>query len=161
MSPELIEPEKFDLKKGIPTKESDCYALGMVIYEVLSGWTPFSPSKAPAVMQKVLDGKRPGRPEGREGTLFTDGIWEVVELCWKPQPSDRISARDVLRGLGETPPPLDEDGDTGTDTNEQWDTSSNDSSASIFSFISSLEVTPNQSTGVTNSWHDRTMFHGR
>ena len=34
MSPELLDPEKFGLERCKPTKESDCYALGMVIYEV-------------------------------------------------------------------------------------------------------------------------------
>ena len=49
MSPELLDPERFDLKETRPTKESDCYALGMVIYEVLSGQTPFAPSALPPV----------------------------------------------------------------------------------------------------------------
>ena len=37
MSPELLDPERFGIpesKGGRPTKQSDCYALGMVIYEV-------------------------------------------------------------------------------------------------------------------------------
>jgi hypothetical protein len=33
MSPELLDPPQFD-SDGRPTRESDCYALGMVIYEV-------------------------------------------------------------------------------------------------------------------------------
>jgi len=33
MSPELLYPQRFD-SDGRPTRESDCYALGMVIYEV-------------------------------------------------------------------------------------------------------------------------------
>lgn len=35
MSPELLDPEGF-CSDGRSTRESDCYALGMVIYEV--GW---------------------------------------------------------------------------------------------------------------------------
>jgi len=35
MSPELIDPERFGSVGGRPTEESDRYALGMVIYEVL------------------------------------------------------------------------------------------------------------------------------
>jgi serine/threonine protein kinase len=147
MSPELIDPEAFGLTKSIPAKESDCYALGMVIYEILSGQTPFSPWKAPAVMRKVLGGERPGRPQGEEGSLFTDRIWVVLELCWKSEPCDRISARVVLRGLEESSSPLDGGGDTGTDTDDQWDTSSNDSGKSFFRFILSPEFTPNQSAG--------------
>ena len=33
MSPELLDPRRFG-SDGCPTPESDCYALGMVIYEV-------------------------------------------------------------------------------------------------------------------------------
>ena len=109
MSPELIDPERFGLKKTRPTKESDCYALGMVIYEVLSGQTPFAPWKAPLVIQRVLEGQRPGRPEREEGTPFTDGIWEMLERCWKPQPNERISAEVVLQHLEGSPSPLQPD----------------------------------------------------
>ena len=37
MSPELLEPDMFGIPQSEgdrPTKQSDCYALGMVIYEV-------------------------------------------------------------------------------------------------------------------------------
>ena len=37
MSPELLDPEMFGVPESEgdrPTKQSDCYALGMVIYEV-------------------------------------------------------------------------------------------------------------------------------
>ena len=34
MSPELLNPEMFKKSDDWPTKQSDCYALGMVVYEV-------------------------------------------------------------------------------------------------------------------------------
>ena len=34
MSPELLYTTKFGVKDSRPTTQSDCYALGMVIYEV-------------------------------------------------------------------------------------------------------------------------------
>jgi len=37
MSPELLDPERFGIPQSEdnrPTRQSDCYALGMVIYEV-------------------------------------------------------------------------------------------------------------------------------
>jgi len=123
MSPELIDPEAFGLKESRPTKESDCYALGTTIYEVLSGRSPFAPCSVVAVISKVLGGERPDRPQGEEGKLFTDALWRVVELCWKPRPRDRISARDVLLGLEGTPSPLgwspDANRDVGADTEGQ------------------------------------------
>jgi len=104
-SPELLVPEKFGLRESYSTKESDCYALGMTMYEVLSGQTPFSEHSALAVTWKILEGERPTRPQGAEGAWFTDGIWGILEDCWKPQPSDRITVDAVLLGLeGSTPP---------------------------------------------------------
>jgi len=99
MSPELLDPERYGLKKSRPTKESDCYAMGMVMYEVLSGQTPFSPSSSFAISWKILDGQRPQRPQGEQGKMFTDAIWRLLELCWGPQPSNRPSAKDVLSCL--------------------------------------------------------------
>ena len=135
MSPELLDPDSFGLKKSRPTKESDCYALGMVIYEVLSGQTPFAPLVTPLVIRKVLQGERPGRPKGEGGKRFADGIWEVLERCWKDQPKERISAKAVLLYLEGTPPPPSSDADliAESDTDEQSDaTSSNSSMFSLF-----------------------------
>ena len=102
MSPELLNPENFN-SEGRPTKESDCYALGMVIYEVLSGRAPFAPANAaPPIIWKVLKGERPERPKGKEGALFTDDLWEILGLCWKQQPGERTSAKAVLRCLEKT-----------------------------------------------------------
>jgi len=99
MSPELINPSKFDLKESRPTKQSDCYALGMVIYEVLSERVPFAPRDGTAIISKVVDGERPARPEGGEGALFTDDLWWILEDCWKAQPDDRPSLDVVLGRL--------------------------------------------------------------
>jgi len=37
MSPELLDPDQYGLPDSRPTKQSDCYALGMVVYEVFVG----------------------------------------------------------------------------------------------------------------------------
>ena len=41
MGPELLAPEKFGFDESRLTESSDCYALGMVIYETISGKVPF------------------------------------------------------------------------------------------------------------------------
>ena len=105
MSPELLDPESFGLKDSRPTKPSDRYALGMVIYEVLGGQAPFAHDSFLAVASKVVKGERPERPQGAEGELFTDNIWQMLELCWKPQPRDRINAQGVLLVLVGNPCP--------------------------------------------------------
>ena len=99
MSPELLDPEQFHLKDSRPTKESDCYALGMVVYEVLSGQVPFTLVKVLIVIRKVIMGERPERPEGREGVFFTDDVWEMLKLCWEAPPESRPSIETVFECL--------------------------------------------------------------
>ena len=110
MSPELLAPEKFSLSRLQPTRESDCYALGMVIYEILSGCTPFGTGSL-VILHRILEGERPGRPQGEAGERFTDDIWDMVERCWKTEPRDRPSAKDVLRCLKGNSPTVDSDSD--------------------------------------------------
>ena len=96
MSPEHLDPDHFNLKDGRPTEQSDCYAVGMVIYEVLSGQVPFASSKTHTVIRKVMEGERPGRPEGAEGVWFTDELWETLTSCWTTRRESRPSIEVVL-----------------------------------------------------------------
>ena len=67
MSPELINPQRFGFESCRPTKRSDCYALGMVVYETISGHFPFYKHGNLNVILKVLAGELPSREPG-----FTD-----------------------------------------------------------------------------------------
>jgi len=124
MSPELIDPQKFGFDKFCPTKCSDCYALRMVIYETVNGHFPFHQHVDFTVIVKVMAGKRPPREAG-----FTDGLWEMLGLCWAPQPKSRPTIEDVLQCLGgvldstqSLSPCIDEETDGGGD---DWDPVSN------------------------------------
>ena len=97
MSPELLHPEKYGFEDGRPTRESDYYALGMVVLEVLSGRSPFASYVENAVMGKVIDGEHPERPNA---TWFTDDLWGILERCWSSQPKDRPTVETVFECLG-------------------------------------------------------------
>ena len=99
MSPEILNPDMFGFKDSRPTKESDCYALGMVVLEVLSGQPPLASDKDFVVMRKVMEGERPRRPGGSGGAWFTDDLWRMLELCWTAQPDGRPSIEAVLECL--------------------------------------------------------------
>ena len=96
MSPELFGLEIQDHRR---TKHSDFYALGMVVYEVLSGRMPFYQYVNLVIPGRVVGGDRPKRPRGTEGVWFTDDVWEVLGRCWNPQPGNRPNIEDVLRCL--------------------------------------------------------------
>ena len=135
MSPELHDPESYGLQTVQSTRESDCYALGMVVYEILSGRLPYDTDNPFVILRKVLDGKRPERPEGEGGKWFTTGMWDMVQLCWKAEPGERASARDVLLCLEEDSPNVDGDDDrsygASTDSqyfSDEWDAVESDTS---------------------------------
>ena len=146
MSPELLDPGRFGFTESRPTKESDCYALGMVIYEVLSGHAPFAPFRLTPVIWKVLNGERPERSQGKGGALFPDDLWGTLELCWKHQPGDRINAKVVLQCLERTPSlprsSFDAGGVVGTGTDGLSGSTARNSGTFLFSIPSeSLRLT--------------------
>ena len=130
MSPELLDPSEFGLEDSRRTKESDCYALGMVVYEVLSGQVPFGTQYTKYVVtSKIIDGERPVVPEGPERVWFTDDLWETLELCWSRQPEGRPTIGTVSECLARASPawhlpPLLVNSDVGIDTDESLFTAS-------------------------------------
>ena len=99
MSPELFDSEVQDCR---PTKFSDCYALAMVVYEVLSLRQPFHQYRNLVITGRIIQGDRPGRPDGVDGAWFTNDVWELLKRCWVPEPRNRPSVKDVLRCLEES-----------------------------------------------------------
>ena len=69
-----------------PTKASDYHALGMVIYETISGHPPFHGDRDPTVLMKVSGGEPPCRGVGvRRGSV--EDIEAMLDTC------DRASAQ--------------------------------------------------------------------
>jgi len=126
MAPELLEPSRFG-SNGSPARESDCYALGMVIYEVgwlrslrlplthlsqvLTGLRPFHRLCAYEPVPAILRGQRPEKPIDAESLGLTCDLWELVQLCWSESSSARPTAQRLfdhlsLASLAWAPPPL-------------------------------------------------------
>jgi len=111
MSPELLDPPRFG-SNGCLTRESDRYALGMVIYEVsqwarplwslvypsqvLTGLRPFHNIFAYTSVPAVLRGERPEKPLDAESLGISDTLWELMQLCWSESTSTRPTAQRLL-----------------------------------------------------------------
>ena len=107
MSPELFDPEKYNLRDSRQTKHSDRYALGMVIYEVLSGQVPFFRNHGYGIIGRIIKGERPGRPQGEEGVWFTDNIWGVLLEAQPKQPAKHQRCTAVSGGSPRVVPRLE------------------------------------------------------
>lgn len=95
MSPEMLWPDKFPYRDAKPTKESDIYALGVLIYEVICGHLPHPELRSLAAAMKFEQGELPSRPEAG----FTDSLWTTLESCWQRDRERRPKVDAVLEEL--------------------------------------------------------------
>ncbi|RIB26729.1 kinase-like domain-containing protein, partial [Gigaspora rosea] len=81
-----IAPEVF--KHGHYTKKSDIYSLGMIIWEVMSGYKPFYGREHDVTLiLDILDGLRPNFIEG-----IPKEINDLMKKCWENDPLKRPTA---------------------------------------------------------------------
>ena len=85
LAPEVIQGKE-------PTPACDCYAVGITLYELLSGDPPFTGQSA-AVMHGHLY-LTPERPPG-----IPDPSWRLIEACLAKDPRRRPSAGELERAL--------------------------------------------------------------
>jgi len=97
MAPELLFPRKFGLEKGVSSKEADVYALGMTVYQVLTGKWPFHPKRETEIVHAVISGERPPKPKNAEEVGMTEVVWNLLRKCWEEDRSKRPSILDVLK----------------------------------------------------------------
>ncbi|KAG8769417.1 hypothetical protein FRC12_004984 [Ceratobasidium sp. 428] len=88
-APELLGLGKY-------STEADVYALGMTILETISGSVPYFGMKDVSVVNAILSGRLPTRPE-HMSTASKDGdsLWLLLNRCWAFNPGSRPTAAEV------------------------------------------------------------------
>jgi len=83
-----------ELLRGKPEKGSDVYALGVVLYEILTGRRPFEANNQAELFSMILDpGVRPPTlDEARPGMNFPPGLQAVVDRALERDPERRFSS---------------------------------------------------------------------
>ena len=103
-TPEYMAPEQGDLGPAGPT--TDVYALGLIIYEMLSKHRPFSSAATP--METVLMRRRqPPRPL-HDVMPGIDPVWETaIHRCLEREPARRFQSAGAVVGAlrGDAPDP--------------------------------------------------------
>ena len=95
-APELLLPTKFGLEKGGPSKEADVYALGMTMYQVMTGKRPFLQIRKAAIIRAVISGERPAKPHNAEEIGMTDAFWDLLRECWREDRKKRPRILHIL-----------------------------------------------------------------
>ncbi|KAG8983635.1 hypothetical protein FRB94_007375 [Tulasnella sp. JGI-2019a] len=100
-APRWTSPELIDSDTPKKTKESDIYAFGMTIVEILTGYVPYHHHVSSFQVYKaiVLFEERPEfKPLSWNGRDF-GGLWELAALCWQKNPVDRQNMDNILKRL--------------------------------------------------------------
>ena len=92
-TPHYMSPEAFHGSVASPA--ADIYALGIVLYEMVTGRPPYSGDSVHELMQRHLAGG-PERPDG-----IPDQLWDVIESCLEQKPRLRPSAEELVGELSD------------------------------------------------------------
>jgi hypothetical protein len=93
MSPEQVLGDRVDLR-------SDLFALGIVLYEMLTGRRPFEEEAGRTVMQKIRLDRYP--PPSRHAAGVGGALERILARCLEKNPAHRYDSADaVARDLGE------------------------------------------------------------
>ncbi|MGK5678076.1 protein kinase domain-containing protein [Actinoplanes sp. URMC 104] len=92
-TPHYMSPEAFHGARASPA--TDVYALGVLLYELVSGRPPYLSDSIPDLMRRHCEGnltRRPGLP---------DPLWDLVTACMALKPRLRPTAAELVADLSD------------------------------------------------------------
>jgi len=92
-TPHYMAPEAFH--GATASAATDVYALGVLLYELVSGRPPYDSDSIPDLMRRHME----GNPERRAG--IPDVIWELITQCMATKPRLRPTAAEMVAELSD------------------------------------------------------------
>ncbi|KAG8902678.1 hypothetical protein FRB99_004267 [Tulasnella sp. 403] len=106
-TPRYLAPELWDDKPK--SFESDAFAFGMTIYEILSGNEPFPNLKScETICRAILEGERPPRESSTSKSSddrVYESVWDIAKRCWEAEAPSRASITRTYQELLALSPP--------------------------------------------------------
>ena len=94
--PEYIEPQCFKDGNYVRNKKSDIYSLGVLLWEISSGYPPFSKNTVQTLIYKIASGLREQPIIDTPSALYVN----LYKKCWDDDPNLRPTIDDVFDTLG-------------------------------------------------------------
>jgi hypothetical protein len=75
----------------------DVYAMGNILYMILTYAYPWEEERTQVAQRKVIQGQRPGIPKWIEKSQnpVDQALITAIEMCWRQDATERASARQV------------------------------------------------------------------
>lgn len=89
-----MPPEAFNISYS-PTRASDIYSYGILLWSIITGKQPYAYAKSSLVRLRIPEGDRPSLDEIRghaAGLAGLTGLMELMKRCWDTRPKERPTA---------------------------------------------------------------------
>lgn len=95
-TPAFMAPEQARGEVHRIDRRTDVYALGALLYHVLSNRPPFAGTDSSEILREVARGGRPSAVGRDNGPVLPTGLVDIVERAMRPEPEDRFTNASAL-----------------------------------------------------------------